>query len=180
MPAFERIIRSLPKEFSVLDVGCGGLLGENTSQYLQGYFTDILGVNIKENKDLLEFKKIYPNAKIKIGNYKDIKEQFDLVVLDLNIEGNLENWSVEGLEKDGKLIKENGYLLNYVMATDQYGKPNETPELLRKHCKKWWGEFTREAIGKKLNNLKGWKMWLCEQEERRPYILWVLLKKTNG
>jgi len=179
MPAFERIIRSLPKELKVLDVGCGGLLGENTSQYLQAYFLDALGVNIKENKDLVEFKRIYPNAKVVIDDYKNIKDKFDLVVLDLNIEGNLENWSVEGLKNLRGIVKDGGYLLNYIMMTDQYGD-SETTELLRQHCGKWWKAFTREAIGKKLKQLKGWRLQACEQEERRNYILWVLLKKTNG
>ena len=177
MPTFERLIKILPKDAKVLDVGCGGLLGQNTSQYLQNYFIDVLGVNIKENKDLIEFKKIYSNAKVIIGDYKNITEQFDLVVLDLNIEGNLENWSNDGIELASKLVKKGGYLINYVMMTDQYGNPDETPEIIRQHAKKWWGELTKEAVGKKLKSLKGFELILAESEDRRNYILWVVLKK---
>lgn len=180
MPTFERLIKIVPKNTKVLDVGCGGLLGENTSQYLQNYFIDVLGVNIKENKDLIEFKKIYPNAKVIIGDYKSIDEQFGLVVLDLNIEGNLENWSDEGIDLAAKLVKKDGYLINYVMMTDQYGDPNETPALIRKHTKEYWGELTKEAVGKKLKSLKKFEFILAESEDRRNYILWVVLKKTNG
>lgn len=180
MPTFERIIKILPKDLKVLDVGCGGLLGENTSQYLAGYFEDITGVNVKANKDLLEFIKLFPKVNLVIGNYKDIKDKFDLVVFDLNIEGNLENWSDEGLKQCGKLVKDGGYLINYIMTTDQYGEPDKTPELLRQHCSHWWKTFSREDIGKKLRSLKNWEVVVCEQEERRGYILWVLLKKING
>jgi SAM-dependent methyltransferase len=182
MKTFEKLINWMPKEFSVLDVGCGGLLGENTSSFLATHFKKVLGIcwRPETNEDLRSFKTIFPNVEILHEDFfrKKFDQQFDLVVLDMNIESNLDhNWTNEGLRDLKKLVKPGGYLINYVMMTTEYGDA-ETSQLLARHRDEFWqsSEFSNRAIGAKLQTLTGWELVTHGQEERRPYIYWVLLK----
>jgi hypothetical protein len=167
MLSFEKLINLIPKEASVLDVGAGGLEDENTGVFLKARFPNYTGINIK------------PLAFIQ-GDYNtyDFGKQFDLVVLDLNIENNLKDWSDEGLQRISRWIKPGGYLINYVMTTTEYGNPNETPQLIAEHRDKWWNGW--DDMGDRLSRLKGFEFIVHQTEERRPYIKWVLLKKING
>ncbi len=169
----------MPKEWKVLDAGCGGLDGENTSDFLVKHFGEenITGI-CKAETEAKRYLELHPKLDMRIEQFftSPLDKQFDLLVLDLNIEGNLRNWSSEGLREIQKYLKKGSYVTNYVMTTDQYGDPEETPKLLREHCEKWWGSFKPEDIGKRLNSLSGFKLVAHEVEERRPYITWVLLK----
>lgn len=178
------LIKWMPKTFSVLDVGCGGLSGENTSVNLVNHFGqgNVTGI-CKESrwnwKDVAEFKSNFPNVKHINDDFYSHKFDtlFDLVVLDLNIENNILNdWSDDGLQKMRSLVAPKGYLINYIMTTTEYGDPNETPKLLADHRDRWWGSFESIDIGRRLNSLPGWKFIAHQREERRPYITWVLLQ----
>lgn len=182
MKSFERLIHWMPKEWEVLDVGCGGLLGENTSSFLANHFKKVLGVcwRPETNSDLRSFKEVYKNVDIIHDDFFkiDFKKKFDLVVLDMNIESNLDhNWTDGGLLAMKRLVKPGGYLINYIMMTTEYGDA-DTAKLIADHRDYFWDtlNFNNKDIGKKLNSLDGWKLIAHEQEERRPYIYWVLLK----
>lgn len=188
---FPRLIKQLPKTFTVLDVGAGGLQGENTTNYLIEHFDakNILGVcraDVETQRFIAtrEANKMFTIPIISDDFYQiKFDGQFDLVVLDMNIGNNLEkDWSDEGLERMRSLVKDGGYLINYIMTTDQYGDPEKTPEFIRKYWWQWWntGNLTMRAIGEKLRQLDGWELFDYEQEPRRDYILWTMLKKTNG
>jgi len=184
METFEKFIRTLPKDADVLDVGCFGHEGENTSVFLGRYFDKILGFNI--NTKVFESSKDFPNYEVVIDNFYDYKfrdKKFDLVVTDLTIELNLLNdWCDEGMARIAKLVKPGGYWINFVMMTDQYGDPSVTPALIRWHSERFWNTEVPnpEAVGKKLTNLKDWELYVAEPEVRRPYIFWVMLKRTGG
>lgn len=190
---FQRLISWMPRGFSVLDVGAGGLLGENTTDYLLDRFgvKNYLGVCSEEHQVGVyqarrnEAKK--PYAKIRVEDFYGIKfwqnlnkKKFDLVVLDLNIENNLKNWTEGGLAQMKDYVKPGGYLINYIMMTDKYGDEDKTPDLINSAWRKFYGsnEFSREVVGKKLQSLDGWELVAQEMEERRPYIMWVLLKNV--
>lgn len=185
MKTVQKLINILPPDSKVLDVGALGLMGENTTQFLVDKFgaKNVTGVCLNPEQPEWFLKK-YPDFKFILDDAfaYSFKEKFDLVVTDLGIEKNIEEWSEEGLEKIKSLIKPRGYLLNYVMATTQYGDPLYTPFLIRKHWMSWWRhiypheEGINEAIGNKLKELEDWELILAEREERRPYILWILLK----
>lgn len=184
METFEKIISKFDKSIKVLDVGCFGHEGENTSTFLGRHFSHIKGFNI--NKKVLALQEANPNYEFVIDNFYDYKfadEKFDLIVGDLTIELNLLNdWCNKGLERYWNLLKDNGYLINFIMTTTEYGDPEVTPHLIKWHAKHWWetDELTNEAIGKKLSKVKGFELIHAEAEIRRPYITWVLLKKISG
>lgn len=181
MTAVETIISILPKDFRVLDVGALGLLGENTTQFLVDHFGEKNVIGICTRPEQPEpFLQQHPDFQFIIDDFyvHNFEEKFDLLSLDLNIEKNLEDWSSEGLEKLKQYIKPGGYLLNYIMTTTEYGDPLITPHLLRKHWATWWKQLPPhpEAIGRKIKDLNDWELIVAKQEERRPYIIWVLLK----
>lgn len=185
MTAIDKIISLIDKNSKVLDVGALGLMGENITQSLIDWFgaKNVTGICLNPEHPEWFIAK-YPDFNFIVGNAFDypLAEKFDLVVTDLGIEKNLEDWSEEGLEKMKKFIKPGGYLLNYVMTTTEYGDPLVTPFLIRKHWMSFWRhlypdqEGIYEAIGNKLKELEDWELVLAEREERRPYILWILLK----
>lgn len=187
---FQRIIKSLPKTFVVLDVGAGGLEGKNTSQFILEHFDpkNYLGVcREKKQVDLYhaqraERKESRVNIIVDDFYSHDFSDHglFDLVVLDLNIESNIQqDWTEQGLKNMLKLVKPGGYLINYIMTTDQYGNPDETPALIRNCWKEFYGtnDMTPVVIGKRLKQLEDYELFAYEQEERRPYIMWICLKR---
>lgn len=168
LSTLERMISVLPPTASILDVGAGGLQDENTGIYLKARFEDYTGINTKQfGQDILG--DFYTHS---------FDRKFDLIVLDLNIDNNLlKDWTNEGLEYARSLLNPNGFLINYVMVTTNYGDP-ETPAMIAKHRDEFWNGW--EGIIDKLENLKGFKLMGILQEERRPEILWVMLKTING
>lgn len=182
MKGFEKIIESLPATAKVLDIGCGGLDGENTSDYLIKRFgeSNITGI-CRENNESKRYKELHPKLNLIFDNFyhKSFDTTYDIVVVDLNIENSLKDWSDKGLAKIADLLKPGGVYITYIMVTKEYGNPAETPALIENHWLHWWGEpiFSLEAIGNKLNKLDGWEVYETAQEERRSYILWVALRK---
>lgn len=184
MTAVEKIISILPKDLKVLDIGALGLLGENTTQFLVNHFQpkNVLGICLRPEQPE-PFLEKYPDFKLILGDFETypFEEKFDLVVADLPIEKNLEDWSEEGLAKIKKFLKPGAYFLNYIMATTEYGDPLITPFLIRKHWMNWWqhspfDDGVNESIGRKLKTLEDWELVLALKEERRSYIIWTLLK----
>ncbi len=176
---FEKLISKFPAELKTLEVGVWGHEGVNTSKLLIERFPDYLGMNIREEKKR-ECQETFPKAIILNADYYKWKftTLWDLIVLDLNIENNLKDWSDEQLERVHKILMPGGFVINYIMMTDQYGDP-ETPALIREHRDRFWGVsvWDAEAIFRKLGNIKGFQYFAHQREERRPYIYWVVLQK---
>lgn len=178
---FDNLIQVLPTDSKVLDVGASGLEGENTTNALVARFPDYTGICIRPEK-VEAYKYLHPDVNLIVGDFyaRDIPDEtYDLVVLDLNIENNLlKDWTDEGVKRIHKMLKPGGYLINYVMTTTEYGDPDATPQLIATHRDKFWGGWKK--IGDKLSKLKGFEVYASAQEQGRPYIQWVMLKKTNG
>lgn len=182
--AIEKLIGWMPRGGKVLDIGCAGLDGENTSEFLINHFTKegFVGVCRKTqwNKEsIANFESKHVGVTVLDRDFYEMEfdGQFDLLVLDLNIDNNiLKDWTEEGMERAKSIVKRGGYLINYVMTTTEYGD-TDTPALLAKHRDKWWGSFSDEDITRKLNNINDWEYVAHQKEERRPEIIWVLLKK---
>lgn len=186
---FRRLISVLPRSFRVLDVGAGGLQGINTTNFLLEHFgvKNVLGVCTPEKEVNYYYaqrtEKGLPKANIQVSDFYEMQfpQKFDLVVVDMNVENNvIHDWSEEGLARARELLKDGGYLIQYVMLTDQYGDPNKTPELIRTRWIEFWEteNLTLQSIGERLQRLNGWEVFAYEVEERRPYILWMMLRKT--
>lgn len=187
--AFKDLLTGLDPNFSVLDVGVGGLEGENTSNDLLDYFSsdNILGIcNNQQAVDLFvaqrqEQNKPVPTIIVDDFYIHTFDTQFDLVVLDLNIDNNVQrDWTELGLETMHDLVKKGGYLINYVMLTDQYGE-EETPGMIRRRWKDFYKEEmnvsdNKEKVLNKLSSLNRWQLVSYCVEERRPSIMWVLMK----
>lgn len=168
-PCFKRLLDTLPDNLSVLDIGYGGLDGENTTEFLRAKYKDITGVN--NNTPYVErYREVFGgDDPVRNQDYWDgVEGQWDLVVSDLNIEGNLRTWSKEGLKYALRNVRRGGYFVTYIMGTDDYGDDN-SKKLLKKHRKEWWGKVD-------LDNLPHLTVLFKEQEERRPEITWVLFK----
>lgn len=165
--AVQRLISDLPKDLSVMDVGYGGLDGENTTDWLRAHFGEIDGLN-KTPYAVEKYKIDHPNADddVFLGVYPaDMPgRKYDLLVLDPNIEGNLQFWSLQGMEQAWSFVKDGGYILTYIMLTDLYGDP-ETQKMIADHRANWWAKGLNLPIVAQ------------EHEERRDYISWVILKK---
>lgn len=168
--AFERLIAGLPKDLKVLDVGYGGLNGENTTNYLRAHFGTIHGL-CKDAVAVARYNMLYGmgDDHVVIGIYPDDMgqlpdSQYDLLVLDPNIEGNLQFWSEEGMRRAFEYVKDGGYVITYIMTTDDYGDET-TQHQIREHKKVWWDVPRNLGITGSL------------AEERRPYITWVLIEK---
>lgn len=184
LETFEKFIQVLPKTSRVLDVGVCGVQGENTSTFLNAHFNRVVGITVDE-KGLSFARENLKNYDLIQDNFynRTFEHKFDLLVLDLTIESNILNdWSNKGIERAYNLIKPGGFLINFVMVTDQYGDPEVTPDLIRWHSKKWWGSDVpnKEAVGIKLQNIKGFKLHLAAPELRRPYIYWVMLQRDEA
>lgn len=167
LTAFERLIANIPETASVMDVGYGGLDGENTTKFLRNHFKEVWGLS-KDAVATAEYKKRTGSEDLVIlGLYpQDMPggKKWDLLVLDPNIESNLEFWSDEGIRQAWNFVKEGGHIITYIMTTDEYGD-EETQKLLKDHRAKWWKDRLMPPI--------------YEIEERRPEITWVLLERPN-
>lgn len=168
LTAFERLIELLPPGISVMDVGYGGLDGENTTNYLRARFGLIDGLN-KTDYAVARYRALYPDSEkdqVYFGTYpQDMPgERYDLLVLDPNIEGNLAFWTPHGMETAFQFVKDGGHIITYVMTTDLYGDPT-TQKMIAEHRANWWAKKVQLPIVAQ------------EHEERRQYISWVLLKK---
>jgi hypothetical protein len=175
---FERIIKCVPKSYSVLDVGAGGLTGENTSQALYDKFlAKYHGINVKDTQDIDIFKMRNPGADVYHQNFFDTQEheKYGCIVLDMNIENNLLNWSEKGLDFVKKRLARNGYLINYIMTDPSYGDAN-SQKLLAEHRQSWWKSWAVPDLVEKLMSLPHLRLIALEREERRPEIYWTLLR----
>ena len=182
---FFLLIKDMSPDMSVLDIGYGGLDGENTTEYLLRKFNhnNMVGL-VKENRDSRRYADSHRDIRVLWGAFPDIMPdtKFDLIVADLNIDTNIKhNWTDKGLDMLLKYLDDGGYLINYVMKTTDYGD-EATTQLITNHWKEWWGSetFSDVAIVKKLLGLKNFELIDILQEPRRSYITWVKLKKISG
>ena len=171
--AVERIINRFPPTIRVMDVGYGGLGGVNTTNYLRAHFGRIDG-RCQSGDDVQRYMDTQPpgvcSDSVTVGRYPEDMPAFlkyDLLVLDPNIESNLKFWSTSGLLKAKEFLDVGGRLLTYIMLTDHYGT-EETEAMLKEHRSEWWISEWDNIVRRHVVTM--------EREERRPEIMWVMLK----
>ena len=180
---FQKLIQMLPKELSVLDVGAGGLEGENTTEFLLERFSDYTGICIKPDRIELynaqRKERGQKEANIIVGDFYTYQfgQQFDVLVLDLNIERNLEDWE-DRFERVKKHVKHSGYLISYYMLTDEYTDVESVHEQIRSTWIDICGvnDMNVRVLANGMRAIPGFELMTIEQEERRPEIAWVLLR----
>jgi hypothetical protein len=170
--AVERIVNRFAPATGTMDVGYGGLGGVNTTNYLREHFGRIYGLckDVNAVRRYTENHLSASNDRVIVGHYPEDMPpilKYDLLVLDPNIESNLKFWSVAGMKKAKEFLHEDGHLLTYVMLTDQYGD-EDTQETIRSHRAEWWA--------RQWDNIIRNHIVAMEREERRPEIMWALLK----
>lgn len=179
---------NLPSTSSILDIGCYGLQGSNTSKALTDKFYEFGTIEgICFNNYIPEkFNRI----KLYEGDYFSIypNKTYDLVCCDLGaisqiklIENDLDN-------KLYNLLNTNGILIFYIFRTNNYS-PYENE--IKDHILSYWVKSVTElsdlnglyalsknnisaAVDLKFSNTYE---LLNVYEELRNYILWVVLKK---
>lgn len=181
MKGFEKLIEFIPQDSRVLDIGCGGLSGENTTNYLIKRFKDITGI-CRRSEEAQKYADAHPDIPFIFNEFNKVSRKpfHDLVVYDLNIENNILSWEA-GFKDMLSYLKPEGYLITYVMTTTEYGD-NGTPNYIREHWERFYGQpqsgiLNNELIGKKMQELADYEFIASEVEERRPYITWVCLKR---
>lgn len=183
---FQRIIKHIPKDSKVLDVGGGGLDGENTTNFLRERFedTNITLIDIAPGRIDAYLEKFAVNEVFRVmeGDFYKVnwEEKFDLIVLDLNIDNNIkQDWTSKGLNRIHGLLNPGGIVITYVMITDEYGDA-DTPKMIGDHMKEFWNSTPPNVytIRKKLESYSQiYKVFMITKENVRPDIIWVALQK---
>lgn len=138
-PSFKLLLEHLPDDLSVLDIGYGGLQGENTTNFLREKFQDITGIN---NNQYYVDQFIANNDErdtILVQDYwEGVDGTWDLVVQDLNIAGNIACWKdpthvLKNVEKyyitylhDGAPYKGLNMPLRFIRAVQEERRPEIT------------------------------------------------------
>lgn len=180
---FEELIKLVPEDSKVLEVGTNGLQGENTSLALAKRFKSVIGYNIPSAPGYLYQPWLHYPVRLEDFYKATITEKYDLIVLDLNLGNNLRRyWTWEGLARIHGLLNPGGFLINYALTKEDYQSysfPNYTGKFIKHHMASWWNEYplTEYGIAKKLNSLHIFRFVRMLQEEIRPYIWWCLLQK---
>lgn len=152
---------------SILDVGCAGLGGENTTDFLVARWgAKVHGVckdpSVQEYAD-----KHGIRIDIKVFDPKEYAK-YDLVCFDARIDDNLAWWRNMDTTNTGK------YFATYIITTDDYGD-KDTSEAIRETWDAVWGGFP--TMGRILNkDYSPFKLKKVVTETRRPEITWVLLE----
>jgi len=170
---FIELIRDIPTNVKVLDVGAWGLTGENTTTELVAHFEDVLTINIKKLdgvKVVADFYKTY------------FDEKLDLIVLDLNIDNNVsQDWTRKGLDRVHDLLAPDGFLIIYILTKEGYTEEEPTKSMINDNLKNFWKScpVTVDAIGNKLREFKDICNLVAIQPcDRRDNIAWVKLQRV--
>ena len=166
LKGFRKIIAGLPKNLSVLDVGAWGLEGDNTTEAIREHFTDVTFINRKEVAK--------PCIKADYYTY-EFDKKFDLIVLDLNIDNNIQRDWEENFRHSFKNLKEGGSIICYAMITSDYGDP-ETPAMIKKHWKDYWKCCELTPIDIVAGVIDRFTLLDIQEDERRGEIYWVHLR----
>lgn len=180
---FQKLIQMLPRELSVLDVGAGGLEGENTSEFLLERFKDYTGICIKPDRVELynaqRKERGQKEANIIVGDFyvHDFGRIFDVLVLDLNIERNLLDWE-DRFEQVKKYVKHGGYVITYSMMDDTYTDVESVHEQIRSTWISFCGvnDMNVNSLTNGVRAIPGFELVTIETEKRRPEVAWVLLR----
>ncbi len=110
MNGFQRIVKKIPENSSMIDIGGWGLGGENTSQFLQERF----------GKNVVFFNKEQIGHKVDIVadfyTYNFTK-QYDVIVLDMNDKDNIErDWTFDNFCKIYNLLNPKGIFITYIIT----------------------------------------------------------------
>lgn len=180
---FQRIIKHIPKNSKVLDVGGGGLDGENTTNFLRERFEDITIIErvVGRVEEYAQKFGVEGLTIITKDFYKhNFDTKFDLIVLDLNIDNNIQkDWTIEHLWRVHELLNKKGIVIIYVMTTEDYGDA-DTPKMIRYHMKHWWASIPPNVhtIREMLDDfIYFYKVFMIAKENVRPDIIWVALQK---
>lgn len=180
---FQKLIQMLPRELSVLDVGAGGLEGENTSEFLLERFKDYTGICIKPDRVELynaqRKERGKEEANIIVGDFytHDFGRVFDVVVLDLNIERNLSDWESR-FDIAKRYVKHGGCIITYFMMDDTYTDVESVHEQIRKVWISLCGanDMNIQSLANGVRAIPGFELITIESETRRPEVAWVLLR----
>lgn len=194
MDAFESIILKIHPNPIVLDVGGGGLKGSNTTNVLIEHFGIEAITCVCLNKEVANTYAEKTAVKMIVADFykHEFKEKFDLIVLDLNIDCNVQNdWTDEGMKRIHKMLNPNGIVICYVMAGIEVGYVDSL-DMIEAHNLAYWGEefICAEFFGQDTSSIiddvlkqkysKIFKVFSIKREERRTEILWVALQKISG
>ena len=112
MNGFKRIIQKINRKAKVLDVGAWGLEGENTSQYIEERFKNVVFMNIKAIPKVTLVDDFYKHK---------FSERFDLIVLDMPQKNNTErDWTNKGLKRVAKLLRDGGIFITFLQTEQEY------------------------------------------------------------
>jgi len=170
MIGFKQLLKDIPIDARILDVGAWGVYGENTSTHLK-YFEDVVYMNTKPLAGVTLVQDFYdwtPDGK------------FDLIVLDLNIENNISrDWTREGMGRVYRMLNEGGSLILYVLTKDGYTEEEPTKTQLDEKFKEYWksSPVTIDAIGDRVWEMKFWELYGIQPDDHRNNIAWVRLTK---
>lgn len=175
MIGFNMLVRDMPKDMSVLDVGAWGLTGENTTTYLTNHFKTVITMNIKpiHGVDIVgDFYTNPPNLR------------FDLIVLDLNIDNNLSHdWTREGMNRIHKMLNPGGFVILYLLTKEGYTNDEPAKTLINNSLNHLWksSPVTVDGIGNAIMGFKDiFDLVAIQPDDRRDNIAWVKLQRYDG
>ena len=186
---FDNAVKDLYKIPKVLDVGAGGLDGHNTTKSLHKYFgyANVTCMQIKEAV-ARDYVSKYPSTIMKEQDFYeyDFKdEKFDLIVLDLNIDNNINrDWQGDGLKKAHSILNPKGIVVCYI-CHDNSASPAASDymyleDLIQKHLDGFWGgsvvdEKIKSVIKEKFPM---YKLVSINDDVERDNITWIALQKV--
>jgi hypothetical protein len=108
-------------------------------------------------------------------------QKFDLIVLDLNIDNNIsQDWTRKGLERVHGLLKQDGFVIIYILTKEGYTNEEPTKSMVEEHHRSFWKgvPVTVDAIGNKLREFKDlFNLVSIQPCDRRDNIAWVKLQR---
>lgn len=166
----------------ILDIGCFGRRGQNTSNVLVSKFYNsghIDGLNLGN-----AIPKQYSNINLIQKNYFDFKTdvKYDLVCCDLGGLGQLTLIEDDLTTKLYDMLNENGILIFYIFTNNNYTSYRTE---ISNHIKNYWSWNTPNVsmnetyIANKSKELYSafYDVISVDTEKIRPYITWIVLKK---
>lgn len=188
MDNFEILLKTiiLTPGSTILDIGAGGVAGENTSEYLYKLFSDsfqIYANHIGESpsntwcRDHPKVQQIIADCYI-----HNFGKKFDLIVQDMPLLFNISDW--EDLDHINvqiyNMLNSGGYYINYIMKDKNYGSSKHQHAIAANHKQHWDSDdgLDEEFLSKKILEKYG-KKFECIRiiKEGRRELFWVLLKK---
>ena len=172
----------ISEKAKVLDIGCFGRGGQNTSNVLVHNFYKnghIDGLNLGN-----AVPKQYSSINLIQENYFNFEtdSKYDLICCDLGGLGQLPIIEDDITDKLYHMLEVNGFLIFYIFTNNNYTSfRNE----IANHIKTYWNwestniSMTEEYIFNRANELYSnlYSVISVDTEKIRPYITWIVLRK---